>query len=94
MQMMEYLRNAGPVKGDDMPAQPSRVPWISWFCALEGHHMVLEVNHDFIKDRFNLICLNDIALSKQEMQECLKLILSPTSPSEEDLTKESFLKMN
>lgn len=28
--------------------------WISWFCALEGHEYMVEVDISFIRDPFNL----------------------------------------
>jgi hypothetical protein len=28
--------------------------WIQWFCSLEGHEFLVEIDEDFIKDGFNL----------------------------------------
>jgi len=28
--------------------------WIQWFCSLEGHEFMTEIDEDFIKDQFNL----------------------------------------
>lgn len=28
--------------------------WISWFCALEDHQFLCEIDEDFIRDNFNL----------------------------------------
>lgn len=82
------------------PAQADkpRVSWIEWFCSLEGHEFLLKVDSSFIKDRANLICLNDkaigIALDKKRIEECLRLLLSKQQPSEEDLQNEQFLQLN
>lgn len=32
---------------DDAGAQ---VSWIKWFCSLEGHEFLIEIDEDFIKD--------------------------------------------
>ena len=49
----------------------------------------MKVDTEFIKDRINLICLNDkslgISFDKKRIGECLKLLLSKQQPSEEDL---------
>lgn len=28
--------------------------WIQWFCSLEGHEYMVEVDNDYIRDPFNL----------------------------------------
>ena len=28
--------------------------WIKWFTSLEGHEFLVEIDEDFIKDKFNL----------------------------------------
>ena len=28
--------------------------WVKWFCSLEGHDFLVEVEHDFLNDDFNL----------------------------------------
>jgi casein kinase II subunit beta len=75
-----------------------RLSWIEWFCSLEGHDFLFKVDTDFIKDRINLICLNDKAIGinfdKKRIGECLKLLLSKQQPSEEDLQNEQFLQLN
>jgi hypothetical protein len=64
------------------PQQPEkpRVTWIEWFSTLEGHEFLLQVDRQFIKDKINMICLNDKALGvhidKKRMGECLRLLLS------------------
>jgi casein kinase II subunit beta len=39
---------------DEVNAQ---VGWIRWFCSLDGHEFLVEVDEDFIKDQFNLFGL-------------------------------------
>lgn len=54
--------------------------WIEWFCSLEGHEFLLKVDNDFIKDKINLICLNDkamgIQIDKKRLADCLRLLLA------------------
>ena len=38
-----------------------KLTWIEWFCSLEGHEFLVKVDADFIKDKMNIICLNDKA---------------------------------
>lgn len=79
-------------------AEKPRVSWIEWFCSLEGHEFLLKVDSAFIKDRVNLICLNDkaigITIDKKRTEECLRLLLSKQQPSEEDLQNDAFLQLN
>ena len=28
--------------------------WIQWFCSLEGHEFLVDIDEDFLKDPFNL----------------------------------------
>ena len=30
------------------------IPWMDWFCSLEGHDFFVKINEDFILDEFNL----------------------------------------
>jgi hypothetical protein len=34
--------------------------WIQWFCSLEGHDYMVEVDADYIKDPFNLYGLQGL----------------------------------
>lgn len=81
-----------------VPSEKPRFSWVEWFCSLEGHEFLLKVDTNFIKDRINLICLNDKALGiqfdRKRIEECLKLLLSKQQPSEEDLQNEQFLQLN
>jgi hypothetical protein len=52
---------------------------------LEDHDFLVEVDRDFIKDKFNLIKLKDNFASKERFKECLILLLSNKVPNEEDL---------
>lgn len=36
---------------DDAGAQ---VGWIKWFCSLDGHEFLTEIDEDYLKDQFNL----------------------------------------
>ena len=28
--------------------------WIQWFCSLDGHEFLIDIDEDFIKDSFNI----------------------------------------
>jgi len=70
--------------------------WIHWFCALEGHEYMVEVDEDYIRDPFNLYGLqgNFPSMTKDKFKHLLRMILSPQSPNEEDLADEQFLELN
>ena len=67
--------------------------WIQWFCSLEGHEFLVEIDEDYIKDSFNLYGLQ-VNFPKDKFKTCLKMILSPLAPNEEDLNDEHFLELN
>ena len=67
--------------------------WIQWFCSLEGHEFLVEIDVDFIKDQFNLFGLQS-QFPKDKLKTCTKMILSPLAPNEEDLADEHFLELN
>lgn len=39
---------------DAMSDEITNVGWIRWFCTLDGHEFLVEIDEDFIKDQFNL----------------------------------------
>jgi hypothetical protein len=59
--------------------------WMQWFLSLEDHEFLVEVEAQFIKDKFNLIGLKSFLPSKERYKECLRLIQSNKVPNEEDL---------
>jgi casein kinase II subunit beta len=73
--------------------------WLQWYLALEDHDFLVEVERDFLKDKFNLInlretCGNPPPMSKSRFKETLRLILSSKVPNEQDLQSASFLELN
>lgn len=82
-------RNAGNGEAEGVGAQG----WIQWFCSLEGHEYMIEVDDEYIKDHFNLYGLQS-NLGKEKFKQCIKMIISPQSPNEEDLADEQFLELN
>ncbi|KAM3139753.1 hypothetical protein pb186bvf_008211 [Paramecium bursaria] len=64
--------------------------WIKWFCNLEDHHYFCEIDEFFIADQFNLYGLKQ---SFDHFEEALQMILSPNTPSEEDLEDDQFLEL-
>ena len=73
--------------------QNQQIGWIKWFCQLDGHEFLVEVDTDFIQDPFNLQGLQE-RFTKEKMKTCLRMILSPQQPNEEDLQDEGFLELN
>lgn len=57
---------------------------------------MIEVDLDFIKDPFNLKSLQHYLhpMSKQKIRTCMRMILAPQAPNEEDLADEAFLELN
>lgn len=78
-------------RGDD--GEAGTLGWIQWFCSLEGHEYMVEVDESYIRDAFNLYGLQS-QLGKDKFKQCIKMILSPQSPNEEDLADEQFLELN
>lgn len=71
----------------------AQMGWIQWFCSLEGHEFLAEIDEEFIKDSFNLYGLQAL-FPKDKFKTCIKMILSPLAPNEEDLADEHFLELN
>jgi casein kinase II subunit beta len=71
----------------------SSMGWIQWFCQLEGHEYMVEVDDTFIRDPVNLFGLQT-QLGKDKFKQCIKMILSPQNPNEDDLADEQFLELN
>ena len=67
--------------------------WIQWFCSLEGHEFMVELDEEFIRDPFNLHGLQT-SIPKQKFKTCMRMILSPQAPNEDDLNEEAFLELN
>lgn len=61
-----------------------KVGWIKWFCSLEGHEFLVEIDVEYIEDPFNLQGLQD-TFAKDKMRTFLRLILSNQQPNDEDL---------
>lgn len=76
---------------DDLPT--AQMGWIQWFSSLEGHEFLVEIDEDYIKDSFNLYGLQS-HFPKEKFKQCIKMILSPNVPQEEDLNDEHFLELN
>lgn len=68
--------------------------WIQWYLSLEDHDLLVEVDKEYITDKFNLIKLKEHFTSKDRYKECLRLLLSNKIPNEEDLQNQKFLELN
>ncbi|KAL4476836.1 hypothetical protein ABPG72_010673 [Tetrahymena utriculariae] len=73
-------------------SQYSDIPggWISWFCALEDHQFLCEVDDDYIRDNFNLY---GIKQKFNHYNDTIEMILSSESPDDDDLEDERFLEI-
>jgi hypothetical protein len=52
-----------------------------------------EIDEEFLKDPFNLYGLHS-SFPKDKFKTCLKMIVSPSAPNEEDLGDERYLELN
>ena len=64
--------------------------WIEWFCKMDGNHFFVEITHDFLNNKLNLL-----GLEKQypDYEDYLEIILSKEAPTSEILTEEYMEKM-
>ena len=53
-QMDDMSDENGGRGGHAVDADDGLVGWIQWFCSLEGHEYMVEIDADYIKDPFNL----------------------------------------
>ena len=67
--------------------------WVNWFCTLEGHEYLVQVDEEFLNDPFNLHGLRP-DLGKEKFKKCLKIILSDKAPTSEELADDQFLELN
>lgn len=81
------------INGQD---EDSKGGWINWFCALEGHEYMIEVDISFIRDPFNLYGLQSTmtSLTVEKFRQCIKMIVSNKHPNEDDLADEAFMELN
>ena len=69
----EQFENDG--YSDDPAMGNQQIGWIKWFCSLEGHEFLVEIDTDYIQDPFNLQGMQD-KFSKEKLKTCLRMILS------------------
>lgn len=90
-QQMAYNSDSGEeqvdIEGISDDINMVSMGWISWFCSLEGHEHLVEIEEDFIKDPSNLCGLTS-SFSREKFKACQKMVLSPHAPSDEDLGDE------
>jgi hypothetical protein len=92
--------DSGDSSSKNNGAKPIEIKrWLQWYLALEDHDFLVEVEREFISDKFNLIkmrdsCGNPPPMSKRRFKESLRLILSRKVPSEEDLQNPQYLELN
>jgi casein kinase II subunit beta len=60
MQEMDQYDSESAEENVDIEAlsdEVGNIGWIQWFCSLEGHEFIAEVDEEFIRDPFNLVGL-------------------------------------
>jgi len=67
--------------------------WIQWFCSLEGHDFLVEIEEEYIKNCFGFYGLKK-RFKSDRYATSIRMILSNYSPTEEDLQNEDFLEFN
>lgn len=85
--------NDDNVDVEAMSDDAGQMGWIKWFCSLEGHEFLVDIDEEYIRDQFNLYGLQ-ANFPKDKFKTCVKMILSPVAPNEEDLSDEHFLELN
>jgi casein kinase II subunit beta len=68
--------------------------WMQWFRQLEGHEFLLPVSHGFLEDKFNVIHLGQLKLSKDRFERCRALMFRQFAPTDEEMQNEQFLSLN
>lgn len=61
MQDMEQYDSESAEENVDIEAlseEEGAAGWVQWFCSLEGHEFLVEVDEEFIKDPFNAVGLS------------------------------------
>lgn len=64
--------------------------WIEWFCKMDGHHFFVEITHDFLLDKMNLIGIEKIF---PDYERYLDIILAKEAPTSEILSEDYMEKM-
>lgn len=72
---------------------------MQWYLALEDHEFMVEVERDFLVDKFNHIklretCGNPPPMNKKRFKEAMRLILSDKVPSDDELQSQKYLELN
>ena len=64
--------------------------WIEWFCKMEGNHFLVEISHEFLKDKLNLI-----GLEKEfpNYEELITIMLNKEAPTSEIMNEEYMDKL-
>jgi len=95
-QMEDMSDDSRVHRSGDADMEGDAMGWIKWFCSLEGHEYMVEVDDTYIRDPFNLVGLQQQlpSLTKDRFKNLIKMILSRESPNEEDLADEQFLELN
>jgi casein kinase II subunit beta len=69
-------------------SERSDIGWIEWFCDLDGHEFLIEIDEDYIVDNFNLYGLRPLI---KHYDQALEMILSKEAPGSEDFNNAEYL---
>ena len=61
--------------------------WIEWFCKMEGNHFLVEISHEYLKNKLNLAGIENEC---PNFEELLVIMLGKEAPSS-DIMNEEFM---
>lgn len=74
--------------GDDYSVEEDT--WIEWFCKLDGNHFFVEISHEFLNNKMNLI---GIEKEFPNYEPYLEIIMSKEAPANGEISEEFVEKM-
>ena len=86
-----YSASRGPGALQHNQSQMEVKTWVEWYLIQEDHDYMVEIDINYIADKFNLVKLSEVCgppghpIPKKRFKDALRLIISNKVPSEEDL---------
>ena len=81
----EIVNNNGNDSDDNEPYSIDEDNWIEWFCKMDGNHFFVEISHEFLQNKMNLIGLER---EFPNYEEYIEIMLSKEAPSNDTLNEE------
>jgi len=69
---------------------PNESGWIPWFCRMDEHDFLVEIDEEYVRDNFNLYGLK---ARVENYDRALRMILSSTQPDADDFRDVEFRKV-